>query len=310
MPERSETVFVVVNPASANGSTGRMWPAISRLLREAGLEHEACLTSGPLDAVGITRQALAEGYRTVVAVGGDGTVNEVVNGFFDGDQWLGDGARLGLICRGTGCDLIKTLGLPKDDRQAVERLRAGRTRRIDLGRVRFTGHSGEEQVRYFANIGDLGLGGETVARVNRTTKAFGGLFSFLWGTLATVATYRNKDIELVIDGGEPIRGRMNSVVVANGRFFGGGMEIAPQAVMDDGLFDIVVLGNISRLELVANISRVYRGAHLDHPKIALWRGREVTVRSQDTVLLDLDGEQPGRADAVFTILPGRLEVIV
>jgi diacylglycerol kinase family enzyme len=192
----------------------------------------------------------------------------------------------------------------------VERLKAGRTTRIDLGQVRFTGHAGGEEVRYFANIADLGLGGETVARVNRTTKAFGGLFSFLWGTLATVATYRNKDIELVIDGGEPIRGRMNSVVVANGRFFGGGMEIAPQAVMDDGLFDIVVLGDIGRLELVANISRVYRGAHLEHPKIALWHGKEVSVRSEETVLLDLDGEQPGQADAAFTILPGRLEVIV
>lgn len=325
-----QRMVFVVNPASANATTGKAWPALAERLRAAGLEPEARLTRGPGDATVLAREALAAGYRTIVAVGGDGTVNEVVNGFFDGDRWLGEGARLGLISRGTGGDLIKTLGLSKEEGQAVERLKAGRTRRLDLGQARFLAHSGEQVVRYFINIGDLGLGGETVERVNRTTKVFGGFFSFLWGTLATVATYRNKEIEMVIDGGTPIKGRLNSVIVANGRYFGGGMRIAPNARMDDGLFDIVTLGDLGRLELVANIPRVYRGTHLTHPKVRSYQGREVVVRTPERVLVDLDGEQPGlcgtrpaetgpagarpagadRAGAVFTILPGQLDVII
>lgn len=310
MPSISKTFMAVVNPASANGTTGRAWPDLSERLTAAGLEHDARVTTRPGEATELTRQALAAGYRTIVSVGGDGTINEVMNGFFDGDRYLGEGARLGILSRGTGGDLIRTLGLPKDEGQAIERLKAGRVKRVDVGRARFTSHTGAETVRYFINIGDLGLGGETVARVNRTTKVFGGFVSFLWGTLATVATYRNKDIELVIDGGEPIRGRMTLVVVANGQYFGGGMRIAPQAVMDDGLFDIVTLGDCGRIELVRSIGKVYKGAHLTHPKIRLYRGKEVVVRTPDRVLLDLDGEQPGVAEVTFTLVPACLEVII
>ncbi len=310
MADGSRPLLAVVNPVSANGTTARAWPSISERLRAAGLEHDTRITARPGDATELTRQALGQGYRTIVAVGGDGTVNEVVNGFFDGEQWLGGGARLGLISRGTGGDLIKTLNLPKDEGQAIERLRAGRIRRIDLGRVRFVDHAGNPSLRHFINIGDLGLGGDTVARVNRTTKAFGGKVSFLWGTLATVAGYRNKDLEITVDGGRPIRGRMCMAVVANGQFFGGGMRIAPEAAMDDGLFDIVTVGDLGKLELVRNMGKVYKGTHASHPKVHFYRGKEVSVRAPQAALLDLDGEQPGRTDAAFTVLPGLLDVIV
>ena len=300
----------IVNPASANRTTGKVWPSISEQLKAAGLDHEARVTVGPGDATGLTREGLKAGFRTIVAVGGDGTANEVVNGFFDGEKWLGDGARLGLISRGTGRDLIKTLGLPKDEGEAIERLKAGRTRRLDLGRVRFTDHAGQPAMRHFINIGDIGLGGDTVARVNRTTKALGGKISFLWGTLATVAGYRNKDVELVIDDGEPIRDRMCMVVVASGQYFGGGMRIAPDAQPDDGLFDVAVLGNLGKLELIMNIPKVYKGTHVTHPKIKFYHGTEVVIRSTPPAMLDLDGEQPGRTEARFSLLPGLLDVFV
>jgi YegS/Rv2252/BmrU family lipid kinase len=302
--------MAIVNPASANGTTGKVWPALSKRLTAAGLEHDARVTSRRGEASDLTRSALADGYRTIVAVGGDGTLNEVANGFFDGDRRLGQGARLGLISRGTGCDFIRTVGVPKEEEAAIEVLRTGHTRRVDVGRAVFTGHDGREAVRYFVNIAGLGLDGETVDRVNRTTKALGGFFSFLWGTLATIATYRNKDIEIVIDGGRPVKERMTLVVVANGQYFGGGMRIAPEAAVDDGLFDICTLGDCSRPELVGSLRKVYKGAHTTHPKIRFYRGKEVTVRSPDRVLLDIDGEQPGLADVTFTVLPGVLDVIV
>ncbi len=304
------TFMAVVNPASANKTTGRAWAGISRRLREAGLEHESRLTTRPGEATELTRQALAEGYRTIVAVGGDGTVNEVVNGFFDGERWLGKGARLGILSRGTGSDLIKTLGLPKDETEAIARLKAGRTRRVDLGRVTFTDHAGQAAARYFINICGLGLDGDVVARVNRTTKAFGGKISFLWGTLATVAGYRNKDLEIVIDDGEAIKGRMCMVAVANGQYFGGGMRIAPQASPVDGLLDVVVLGDMGRLELVANLPKVYEGTHISHPKVSVWRVRQVEIHSVAPLYFQVDGDPLGETPTRLRVLPGALQVLV
>jgi diacylglycerol kinase (ATP) len=305
----AKPILAVVNPASANRTTGRAWPSISAKLKAAGLEHEAVITSRPAEATELTRKALRDGFRTIVAVGGDGTVNEVVNGFFEDGKWVGAGARLGLVSHGTGGDLRKTLGLPKNEDAAIERLVAGRTKKLDLGRAEFVGPDGARSIRHFINIGDLGLGGDTAVRVNRTTKVFGGKVSFLWGTLATVAGYRNKDLEIVIDGGAPIKGRMCMVVVANGQYFGGGMRIAPEAIMDDGIFDIVTVGDLGKLELLMNIGKVYSGRHIGHPKVGLYRGREVTVTSPQPALIELDGEQPGRTDVTFSILPGLLDVI-
>lgn len=310
MPSATAPFFAVVNPASANRTTGQAWPAVSERLKAAGIEHDARMTTRPDEATEITRQSLASGYRNIIAVGGDGTVNEVVNGFFDGEKWLGAGARLGIVSRGTGTDLIKTLGLSKDEATAIERLKAGQVRRVDLARVNFVNHAGDRALRHFINIGDVGLGGDTVARVNRTTKALGGKFSFLWGTVATTLGYRNKDLEISIDGGEPIRGRMCLAVVANGQYFGGGMRVAPEAAMDDGLFDIVTVGDFGKIELFANIGKVYKGAHLTHPKVRLYHGKTVSIRSAQPAQLDVDGEQPGHTDATFTLLPGLLDVIV
>ncbi len=308
--EVARPMLFVVNPASANRTTGRAWPGLAARLREAGLEHEARLTAAPGDASAITRQALREGFRTIVSVGGDGTVNEVVNGFFDGEKFLGQGARLGVISRGTGRDLIRTLGLPKDEGEAIARLKAGKTRRVDVGRARFLGHDGKAAMRHFINIGEVGLGGDTVARVNRTSKALGGKVSFLWGTVATLAGYRNKNLEVVIDGGQPITGRMCLVAVANGQYFGGGMRIAPDAAMDDGIFDVVIIADITKPDLLVNIPKVYKGTHTTHPKISFYHGREIAIRSSEGATVDLDGEQPGRADATFSILPGLVDVIV
>lgn len=279
------------------------------MLDQAGLQAEPRFTEGPGHATQLVREGLAGGHRLVVAVGGDGTVNEAVNGFFapDGSP-LQPGAEFGVICRGTGCDFIKSHGIPKREDLALERILRGSSRSIDLGRVRFEKPSGQPQSRIFCNIAEAGLGGAVVERVNRSSKRLGGFASFLLGTLATFATYRNSPMTLEVDDSAPETLVASNLVVGLGRYFGGGMCILPEARVDDGYFDVLVMEDLSRLELFTNIARVYRGSHLSHAKIRHLRARELRVTSSAPLLLDVDGEQPGLTPATFSLLPGALRL--
>lgn len=303
-------IMVIVNPNSANGSTRSDWSSIKEKLDDVVGTFDHRFTEGPNDATGVAREALKSGYKTIVSVGGDGTNNEIVNGFFDGDEPIGGDASLAVISRGTGSDLIKTLGIPKDLDKAIAILAGGRTKPIDVGRMTFVDHQGKESLRYFVNITSFGMGGAVDERVNRTTKVFGGFVSFLWATLVTFLTYKNQVVQFQVDDGEMRETSIMNVAVANGKFFGGGMMVAPEAVMDDGLFDIIVLGDMGPIESMLNGSKIYKGTHVDHPKVESLRGRKVAANSRERVLLDVDGEQPGMLPATFEIVTGAIHVIV
>ncbi len=299
---------VVVNPASANGATGKRWPAIAEALKQGGFNIAHSFTEGPDHATELTENYLAAGHELVIAVGGDGTVNEVVNGFFQDNKVVHPSATFALISTGTGGDLARTLKLPRDLPEKVRLIAAGAPRPVDVGRVSFVSNRGDRQVRYFINIAGLGLDGDTVSRVNRTSKALGGFVSFLWGTLASLALYRNKKMKIVVDDKQICDEPITLIVIGNGCYFGGGMFALPHAIMDDGLFDIMVLHNLSKLELLANLPKVYSGKHLGHPRITSLRGKKVSVISEDEALLNLDGEQPGRSPAEIELLPLALNI--
>lgn len=298
--------FAVVNPHSANGKTRKRWPQYLKRLRGEGYLIDFAYTSGPGDAVEITRQALREGRLRIISVGGDGTMNEVVNGFFSDCQLINPQAELAIFSHGTGGDFIRTLGCAKGIEGFLEILRNGKKRLIDVGEVSFYTNSGEKSRRYFLNVADVGLGGETVARVNGQSKSLGGKLSFLIGSIISILSYHNKVMKCEIDGNLICQGRLNSIMVANGRYIGGGMMIAPQARLDDGLFDIVILGDLSPWTILRHVPKIYRGAHLKIPGVSLYRGKTIAITSDEEVLLDLDGEQPGRGPALVTLKPGRL----
>jgi YegS/Rv2252/BmrU family lipid kinase len=303
-------VKAIVNSRSANGRTAKRWKEYEGILKRLFLHLDVDFTRSPMDAVGLTKGAINEGYELIISVGGDGTLNEVVNGFFENGEPLSRSVKLGVISTGTGADFIKTLKFPKDIDEIAERFKKLETRRCDVGVIRFKDHSGRDALRYFINIADFGIGGETVARVNRTTKAFGGFLSFLWGSAVTVLKYRNKRVRLIIDGAD--RGDMvcNSVVVANGRYFGGGMMIAPRAKIDDGLFDIVIAGDISKIDFLKYGPKIYKGEHINLPHVQYLRGRVIEATSDERVLLDVDGEQPGTLPAHFELIPSAINVVV
>jgi YegS/Rv2252/BmrU family lipid kinase len=299
----------VVNPASDNGGTARAWPQIASAARQLGIEVVERLTEAPEHATALVREAIAAGEERVVAVGGDGTVNEVVNGFCDpAGTPLETGARLGIIERGTGCDFIRTYGLPKKVNDALAVVAAGKERRIDLGRTRYASSSGEA-VRMFANVASCGMTGDVAERANRTTKRLGGTASFLYATAAAFTAWKNVQFHVTLDDGE--RNLVaNNVVCANGRYFGGGIKIAPHAEPDDGLLDVVLIGDVGKLDLVLNLHRMYGGTLYKHPKVEMTRAARVVCTPVRPLPVEIDGEQPGTTPITFEAVPGAVALFV
>jgi YegS/Rv2252/BmrU family lipid kinase len=305
---------VIVNPAAACGAVYREWPQMRSFLQQQGLRFRDVYTEAPGHAVELARQALAEGYPTVVAVGGDGTVNEVVNGLVAEEPGpCRPTATLAIISRGTGCDLGRSLGLA-DVRRALRSLLAPKGKLcIDVGEVTLQGWSRRPEKRLFVNVAGLGFDGEVVegllAREN-AGKELGGTIPYLAQVVRTILGYRNKRVRLRVDGEEPASGVFTGIFVANGRFLAGGMRIAPKASLTDGLFDLVLIRKLSRLGLLLRLPTVYFGWHEIFPQVRMRKARSLEVQAEERLLIQADGELLGLAPATFRILPQALQVLV
>ncbi|MGB2876263.1 MAG: diacylglycerol kinase family protein [Gaiellaceae bacterium] len=300
---QSTTVFLV-NPASDNGSTGRRWPELAHRSAELGLHGKALLSDRPGHLPELARQAVDGGASLIVAVGGDGTVNEVAQGLVGRD-----GVELAVIPRGTGRDFVRTFGIPRRLEDAVAVARGGRVRAIDLGHADYRAWDGRRAQSYFANIASAGMSGAIAKRANETSKALGAKISYLLATFSVFARWRNDEVRVTVDG-QSHTGRMHDVVVANGRFFGGGMMICPTAEPDDGLFDVLLIGDLTKRDLLLTLPKTYAGRHLPHPKAKLLRGASVEVDAPEPLPVELDGEQPGTTPARFEIVPQSLRLRV
>ncbi len=304
---------LVVNPQSQQGALGQRWPQLSRQIRRH-LVFDEVHTRGPGDATRLAREALEAGAEQVVAIGGDGTINEVVNGFFKDGRPVAPEAALGLLPFGTGGDFRKTVHVPKDVERAAAILASGRRRRIDLGMLEYTTDDGGRARRIFANIASFGISGVVDRLVNESSKRLGGRLSFMVGTAKATMSYTNQRVRLVFDNdsGSAVEMLINTVAIANGRYFGGGMRIAPHAELDDGLFDVVALGDLGLRDFVLHGRRIYAGTHLGMDKISHRRARRIDAEpiGSDRVELDVDGETPGRLPATFQVVPQALNLVI
>jgi YegS/Rv2252/BmrU family lipid kinase len=231
-------------------------------------------------------------------------VNEVVNGIAGLE-----GVELAIVHRGTGGDFVRTFGIPHDIEQALDVVRDGSTSLVDLGRATLRTWAGAEVTTWFANIASAGMSGAIAKRVNETGKALGGKLSYAWSTIAVFARWRNAQVTVSVDG-EERSGAMYDVIVANGRYLGGGMKICPDAEPADGLFDVLLIGDISKRDLVMTLPKIYRGTHLPHPRAELLRGARVSIDAPIALPVQLDGEQPGTTPATFDVVPNALRLRV
>jgi YegS/Rv2252/BmrU family lipid kinase len=300
---------LVVNPRAGAGRAKRRLSALTEALAREGARFEVRETEGPRDATRIVRAALAEGAEGIAAVGGDGTLHECVNGFFDDEgRRFAREAWLGVLPAGTGGDFRRTLGLGADPEGAVRRMLAAKPRPIDVGSLEYERPDGSRALTMFVNIASFGLSGLVVDLVNDSPKFLGGRASFVLGTLRAMARYRNQKVALYLDDAAPRITTVQTVAIANGQYFGGGMHIAPNAVLDDGLFDVTILEDMTPIEALRLTRATYDGSLLSQRKVASFRASVVRAEplGTDTLALDVDGETPGRLPATFRNRAGAL----
>lgn len=299
----SDTVVFLVNPAADNGATGRRWPELAHRAARLGLAGETLFSERPGHLIELARTAVDGGATLVVAVGGDGTLNEVVNGIAQRD------VELATIPIGTGMDFGRTYGIPMSFEGAVQVARDGHARTIDAGRVRYRTWGGEDAERWFANVGSVGMSGAVAQRANGMSKALGGKATFFYALTRVFLEWENTEVTVRVEGAER-HGRMHDVIVANGVWHGGGMMLAPGAEPDDGFFEIVLIGDVSKLDFLTTAPKIYKGKHIHHPKVEVLRSPWVEVDAVEHLPIELEGEQVGTTPARFEVVPGALRVRV
>ncbi len=304
---QANTTAVILNPRAANGRAGRQFRRFEPDIRAILGDYTLFTTQGRGHAIDLAQTALEHGYEHIVSVGGDGTHNEILNGIMRGRLPNRPLPRLSLLPKGTGADFSRTLGLPRG-RHAIPHLASTHTQAIDIGRATFTTRDGATGSRYFFNVADFGLGGMVARRVNEKSKFFGGFLSFLYGVLMSLATWKAPNVCLDIDG-HILDGPMYNTFIANGKYCGGGMRVAPDARLTSGHFDVYVLGDFGRVEAILNLPKLYRGQLMKRAdKISYFQAQRITASSDKLVLLNVDGEQPGQLPATVEMLPAALPI--
>jgi len=294
--------YFVINPVSAGGKTKSLWPHIKSLLEKEGASFGFYLTSHRMDASRITSRALKEGYKRIIAVGGDGTLNEALNGFWDGAHRISRDASLGYFPSGTGEDFSRTLGIEKLSVETqIDRLLKAPGTLIDVGGAHFQKGDGSFVERKFINESSVGFGANVAELVNRSKKLFGGRVSFFTGLLRSLFFLKNHAVRIKADGKDIFEGRTLITTVSNGKYFGGSMMIAPQALIDDGYFELIIAKEMNRKEILRDIGSIYSGNHLSNPKIMSARCKSLSVQSDEKVFLEMDGEPVGLINAEFKI---------
>jgi YegS/Rv2252/BmrU family lipid kinase len=300
--------YFVVNPKSANGETGKRWVEIEARLKRSLPEMGFGFTERAMHADTLARQALKNGYDTVVAVGGDGTINETLNGFFEGGKAINPNAALGVLPRGTGGDFKRSFGWDGELESAVERLRRNASVPFDVGLLEYADHAGQKRERYFANIASFGVSGVVDAEVNKSSKALGGKLSFMWGSVKALVKYSDKQVRFRVDGGEWQKVAVTTLAVANGKYFGGGMMVAPSAETADGVFDVTVWSGYKLVDFALKQQGIYNGQHVNWKGTKCLRAKVLEAESDEEVLIDCDGEQPGRLPCKMTVLPAAVRL--
>jgi YegS/Rv2252/BmrU family lipid kinase len=303
-------VRVILNPSAAGGAALRRVAAIGEALRRYDLPHEIVLTRRRGHATELARAAREDGVEVIAVVGGDGTMNEVAQAYLGASGEALGGPDLAIVPSGTGGDFRKTLGMSGALDEAIARIRHGTRKHVDMGVLRLASHAGEDGALHaFVNIASFGIGGQVDAIANDGPKWLGGKAAFFLATVRAMAKYKNLAVRVKVDGAPWFEGPIFNVAIANGRFFGGGMMIAPHADPSDGRFELVAIGDLTRAEVVGLTGKIYKGAHLAADGVRVTSGTRIeaeAVHPWASVLLDVDGEQPGKLPLKASLLKGAL----
>jgi YegS/Rv2252/BmrU family lipid kinase len=300
--------LVIVNPNAGNGKGEKDWDIIASLLRKENISFGVEFTEKKGHAINLTLKAISEGFRKIVTVGGDGTLNEVVNGVFTNNICPTTDITLALIPVGTGNDWGRMFGIPLDYEKAVKIISSNKTLIHDVGLVSFYNGT-EKKARYFINIAGLGFESVVVRKTNfQKDRGHGGKLIYFYNLLTSLLSYKNTRAEITIDG-EITHANVFSVNIGNGRYCGGGMRQTPNAVPDDGLLDVTVINGMGKFEIIRNLKILYDGTILSHPKIDGYKCRNVKIISDSIIYTEADGESLGHTPAEFSIIPSGINIV-
>ena len=301
-----------MNPASGGGRTGRHFDRIARAVKDAHGDFHAVFTTRRGEAVDLARGAAQGGERMVVAVGGDGTASEVVDGLTDAGPVVDPEVLFGCIPHGTGGDLRRSLGWAGTPEEAARTLAVGVTVTCDVGLVEYMAHDGTPQRRHFVNVSSFGVSGRVVRELARGGRLGGGKLTYTLASAKALLGYRDQPVRWRIDEGAWTEERITAFAICNGRYFGAGMMVSPSARMDDGWLDVTAWKGLGFSDFLTKRRMLYDGTHVSLRNTRCLRGRVIEAEPLEgaEVLLDVDGEQPGRLPARWTLLPGALRVRV
>lgn len=310
--QQAGKIAAIVNPHSAGGRTAKRWPGIARRLEERVGPVTTRFTERSGHAVMLAREFALAGFDLIVAVGGDGTVNEAANGLIECDEPVRRGTALGVIPAGTGGDFRRALSLTARDRtaQAIDVIARGQPVEIDVGKACFTGRDGLPAERYFVNLLSFGMGGAVAARARNFLTPVGGRMAFLWATFRVLLSYRGRSVTLSVEDGAEASFKVTNVAVGNGPYHGGGMYPCPTAKLDDGVFEVTIIQYMNMFRLLRDIRVLYNGDILSHPKVRALRGVRIHAAGPEPTLIELDGEPLGQLPVEITVLPRRLPVMM
>jgi len=305
-----EYARAIVNPAAGGHSTYRKWPLMSKYLRDKGLLFDYVYTEGVGHAIELAEAAVNEDYRYIIAVGGDGTVNEVVNGILNSTGSYD--TTLGIVSAGTTCSFARSIGIPLDPITSCGLLTSQNRLAIDVGIVEYSSQ-GQNFRRFFVNEADIGFGATVIEASKHIPHLLGRKINYLPYViigLASLISYKNKRITVRIEDETEDVYDCAMLVIANGNYFGGGMQIAPNARPDDGLLDMVVFGNMRKSDFLKIWPMTYKGRHVSHNKVRMRKISNVSISSSDRILLEADGEFLGEGPVSFSVLPSALNMVV
>jgi YegS/Rv2252/BmrU family lipid kinase len=300
--------FVIVNPNAGNGRGKKDWDRISSIFNKENISISVEFTERKCHAIDIALRAISAGYRKFITVGGDGTLNEVLNGVFNNNICPTTDITLALVPVGTGNDWGRMFGIPLDYEKAVRIIGGNKTMLHDVGQVSFYNGAGKKN-RYFINIAGLGFESVVVKKTNfQKDNGHGGKLIYFFNLLTSLLSYKNTKAEIIIDG-ETKQADVFSINIGNGRYCGGGMRQTPNALPDDGLLDVTVINGMGKFEIIRNLKILYDGTILSHPKIDGYRCRKIKISSDSKIFTEADGESLGHTPTEFSIIPSGINIV-
>lgn len=316
MSNDSNLPLVIVNPKSAAGSTESRWAEIASDLRSHFGAFQVAFTKKAGDGIELAKRGAASGRKFIIACGGDGTINEVANGILES----GKNVELGILPSGTGGDFRRSLGMPTNAREAAKNLLNGEMKTIDVGKVTFFNHQDKQISRFFLNVSSFGLSAAIIERVKNKSSldwmpvdVFRGKASFALSTLQEVLDLNYVTVRVKINEREEKSLNTINFCIANSRYFGGGMKIAPDAKLNDGFLDVVNIGDIKTAKIILNAYKLYNGTHLDLAEVKSTKATRIEISPSNlnqTIHIEIDGELPGRLPAIYEVVPNALKIRV